>query len=53
MRDIKKLVSLFLFGKVVKNMPYIPPEIVKKAEEMVENERERQKELLLYKEKKG
>lgn len=34
MRDIKKLVSLFLFGKVVKNMPYIPPEIVKKAEEM-------------------
>ena len=34
MRDIKKLVSLFFVGKVVKNMPYIPPEIVKRAEEM-------------------
>lgn len=34
MRDIKKLVSLFCVGKVVKNMPYIPPEIVKRAEEM-------------------
>ena len=34
MRDIKKLVSLFFVGKVAKNMPYIPPEIVKRAEEM-------------------